>query len=269
MKVHHLNCATLCARVGGGVKNFAPDKLVCHVLLLETSQGLVLVDAGLSQQDMKDPRQLGPVRLALQFSRDLRESAFNQVKALGFSTKDVTHIVPTHLDLDHAGGAVDFPQAQVHVMDLEREEALNPQSRMSRARYRPQHIQAISHWKTYAAQGGETWMNFQGVQRVAGVKEEIFLIPLPGHTKGHFGVAVQDEKGAWLFHCGDAYYDRREVERPGETPLAVRLFRRVVHENYRQAVMTQKKIAETLEQKSVCVFCAHDHSEWVREKGTK
>lgn len=40
MRVHHLNCGTMHPR-------FVPDGLVCHVLLLETAAGLVLVDSGL------------------------------------------------------------------------------------------------------------------------------------------------------------------------------------------------------------------------------
>lgn len=42
---------------------------------------------------------------------------------------------------------------------------------------------------------------------------DIRLIPLPGHTLGHCGVAVQTE-GRWFLHVGDAYYLRRELTDP-------------------------------------------------------
>ncbi len=37
------------------------------------------------------------------------------MKRLGYSINDVRHIILTHLDLDHAGGLHDFPNAAVHV----------------------------------------------------------------------------------------------------------------------------------------------------------
>ena len=36
-------------------------------------------------------------------------------RALGLDPRDVRHIVVTHLDLDHAGGLADFPDAKVHL----------------------------------------------------------------------------------------------------------------------------------------------------------
>ena len=38
MKVHHLNCGTM--------HNLRVTRCVCHVLLVETDNGLVLVDTG-------------------------------------------------------------------------------------------------------------------------------------------------------------------------------------------------------------------------------
>ena len=49
MRVHHLNCG-LMAPLGGalfdGVSAGPTAKLACHCLLIETGQGLVLVDTG-------------------------------------------------------------------------------------------------------------------------------------------------------------------------------------------------------------------------------
>ena len=54
-KVHHLNCASI-----QGISVLG-QHLVCHVLLLETSDaGLVLVDTGLGSADYQDmPSRLG------------------------------------------------------------------------------------------------------------------------------------------------------------------------------------------------------------------
>ncbi len=45
------------------------------------------------------------------------------------------HIVLTHLDVDHAGGLPDFPDARVHVFAREHETMLDP-PRRERRRYR-------------------------------------------------------------------------------------------------------------------------------------
>ena len=46
---------------------------------------------------------------------DPRLTAMRQIERLGFSPREVRHIVMTHLDFDHTGGIEDFPWAAVHV----------------------------------------------------------------------------------------------------------------------------------------------------------
>lgn len=63
MRIHHLNCATMCpygARLiqgQGGL--FSRAYLVCRCLLVETDQGLTLVDTGLGLGDIAGPKRLG------------------------------------------------------------------------------------------------------------------------------------------------------------------------------------------------------------------
>src|SRR3546814_2886084 len=58
---------------------------------------------------------------------------------------------------------------------------------------------------------GERWFGFEAVRDLDGLPPEILLVPLPGHTWGHSGVAVQEDGGGWLLHAGDAYFYRGEV----------------------------------------------------------
>ena len=130
MRVHHLNCITMCppgGRLMDGRRRpkGVPAALVCHTLLLETDQGLVLVDTGFGLEDVRNPRpRLSPFFLNLNRPR-LNEdmTAVRQIERLGFKAEDVRHIVLTHLDFDHAGGLDDFPMARVHVMNDEVEAA--------------------------------------------------------------------------------------------------------------------------------------------------
>ena len=56
--------------------------------------------------------------------------------------------------------------------------------------------------------------------------EEILLIPLPGHTLGHTGVAIRRGEG-WLLHCGDAFFHHGEVQTPPHCPPGLRFFQNV------------------------------------------
>jgi hypothetical protein len=55
VKVHHLNCGTLYP--------FGCGEMVCHVLLVETGNGLMLIDTGFGPKDCDDPtRRVGASR---------------------------------------------------------------------------------------------------------------------------------------------------------------------------------------------------------------
>ena len=95
MRIHHLNCGTMCplARrlINGDGKLFERGKMVCHVLLVEGRDGLTLVDTGYGLADLRAPaKRLGRAFLALT-APALREeeTALRQVEKLGFSAKDV------------------------------------------------------------------------------------------------------------------------------------------------------------------------------------
>ena len=65
--IHHLHCGTLCPICGPlfGQKGLHA-KVVCHCLLVETDQGLVLIDTGLGIQDYLYPQaRLGHMALRL------------------------------------------------------------------------------------------------------------------------------------------------------------------------------------------------------------
>ena len=56
LRVHHLNCGTLRPPggrlVNGSESPRAAARLVCHCLVVETEQGLILVDAGFGERDL-------------------------------------------------------------------------------------------------------------------------------------------------------------------------------------------------------------------------
>ena len=158
MRIHHLNCGSLCPRggklFGGAGGPLSPAPMCCHCLLIEGDDGLILVDSGLGVEDVNEPRRLGFLFNAMVRPRlDVAETALRQVVDLGYRPSDVRHIVPTHLDLDHAGGICDFPDAAVHVFADELRAASHRSTLGERNRYREAQIASVKKWAAVEEEG--------------------------------------------------------------------------------------------------------------------
>ena len=237
--------------------------MVCHCLLIEVGDGLVLVDTGLGLEDIAraSERLSRAFRWAVRPALDPAETAASQVEALGFRRDDVRHIVLTHLDPDHAGGISDFPDATVHVMQAEHRGALTRERAIERSRYRPPQWAHGPRWELHDVRG-EPWHGFEAVRDLPGLPPELLLVPLGGHTRGHAGVAVAVADG-WLLHCGDAYFHRNTLE-GGPLPLGLRCFQAVNQMDRKSRVENQLRLGELAQDHGdqVEVFCAHDASEF-------
>jgi glyoxylase-like metal-dependent hydrolase (beta-lactamase superfamily II) len=272
LRIHHLNCATMCpasARLVNGEGGlFSPATMVCHCLLIETAaHGLVLVDTGLGLGDVRQPRpRLSPFFLDLD-GVQLREeeTALRQVERLGFSARDVRHLVLTHLDFDHAGGIEDFPGATVHVLGAELEAARRDcQGFIGRNRYRPMQWDEGVRWRPYEV-GGEPWFGFASVRDLGGLPPEILLVPLVGHTWGHCGVAVRTRSG-WLLHAGDAYFHRAEMDPAAPScPPGLRAYQRMMEVDRKARLSNQERLRELVQARGseLVVFSGHDAAELV------
>ena len=266
MRIHHLNCGSMCPLgrrlINGEGGWLAPAHMCCHCLLIEGRNGLVLVDTGLGAGDVTDPGRLGkPFLNIVRPKLLLQETAIQQIRDLGLDPRDVRHIVPTHLDLDHAGGLGDFPWAQVHVFRAELDAALSRRSFRERDRYVPAQWAHGPMWSPRDV-SGDTWFGFDAVQALPGCDEEILLVPLTGHTRGHCGVAVRTDRG-WLLHCGDAYFFHGETEVDPSCPVGLRLFQGLVqmHGPSRLANQGRLRALRQAHGDEVTLFCAHDPSE--------
>lgn len=267
MRIHHLNCGTMTPVLGPLLRMrhepATAAHMVCHVLLIETDQGLVLVDSGLGLADVANARQrlggvfLQVVRPVLQEA----DTAHRQIKRLGFDPNDVRHIVLTHLDLDHAGGIADFPQAKIHVLAGEYEAAHAARSLSERNRYRHSQWSHSPDWSLHHAEG-EPWHGFAAARGLEGLPPEILLIPLTGHTRGHAGVAVDTGNG-WLLHAGDAYFHHGQMAAHPVCPVGLQVFQRLMceQEPKRRDNLERLQQLATDTDAGVRVFCAHDPSD--------
>lgn len=264
MKVHHLSCGSFCPLFGSSL---GVPSMVCHCLLIETEKGLVLVDTGMGSDDLAHPyARLGVGFVAgLRPVRDVATTARAQVEALGFSSSDVRHIVLTHMDLDHAGGLADFPQAAVHVMKSEHESAVARRGLHAKMRYQPLQWAHGPTFHTYDVDG-ESFFGFEAVRALVGLPPEILLVPLGGHSAGHAGIAI-DLGDRHLLHCGDAYFHHGEVDpRRPRCPAILRTFQTQVAFDDDKRVQNQGRLRALVTEMParLSVFCAHDPIELER-----
>ena len=245
-------------RLWDGFSHGAFAKLVCHCWLIESEDGLILIDTGIA----RDPaRRAHPMfdKLNRPFVDD-GHCAVTQIERLGFSASDVRHIVMTHLDFDHAGGIIDFPNARLHVMESELVSAQRPRGFVGSRRYLNQQWARARDWQTYRTEG-EPWFGFRAVRQLRGLPPEILLVPLRGHTEGHAGVAVKTDEDGWMLHAGDAYFYRGEmdVEAYRCTP-GCRAYQRFMAVDNPQRLMNQSRLRDLVKTHSdeVRVCSSHD-----------
>ncbi|RKN03862.1 MBL fold metallo-hydrolase [Streptomyces radicis] len=264
MRVHHIDCGAM-RPLGGRLIDDRPGllrrgEMVTHCLLIDTGAQLVLVDTGLGTPSVDGARDwLGRgLVAAFRLGGDAGETAVARVRGLGHDPADVSDIVLTHGDGDHAGGLVDFPDANVHVFAEELRALSAPRTRLERTRYRRAHFAHRPRWIPYE-DAGERWFGFEAVRALKGLPPEILLVPLAGHTRGHAGVAV-DTGAGWLLHAGDSYFHRGELDATSpHCPPGIGLFQRMVESRRRERLANQRHLRELVHDHGdrVTVFSAH------------
>lgn len=158
--------------------------LVTRSLLVETRDGLVLIEAGCG--DKWTDKERAMYALA-------PRTAVDALAEAGVDPREIAHIVLTHLHFDHAAGltAFDgvgttnlvpvFPNARIHVQRTEWEDALANKSTMTRT-YLRSHLEPIA----------------QAVELHEGAMaplDRIELLPTRGHTWGHQSILVRPLAG--------------------------------------------------------------------------
>jgi len=195
MKIHHLNCGSL-------KPPFPGVDAIVYCLLIETSRGLVLIDTGFGTQDYASPSwKMNFFLTWMGTPRNMEETAIHQVQSLSYDPEDVKHIIQTHMHIDHAGGLSDFPWADVHIHETEYQAIFKPRGAMEFA-YIKDHWKHGPKWIRHQEPVVD-WFGFEALPILNTTEADFFFIPLPGHTRGHCGVAI-GKPGNWLLHCGDA-----------------------------------------------------------------
>lgn len=276
MKVHHLNCISTCP-LGGKFMDAGPESLLQrghltnHCLLIESGSDLVLIDTGLGLRDVAHPHsRLSEFFLNL-LSPDFRQemTAYRQIETMGFDPADVKHILLTHLDFDHAGGLDDFPNATIHMLQSERDYAIQQKTWLDRQRFRPQQWGSQERWKFHNPGEGESWYGFNRVHGIEEISSDIVMVPLIGHTFGHAGVAV-NAGNKWLFLTGDAYFYHGEMDlqKPCCTP-GLSFYQTMMEKDRESRLWNQERLRDLKRSHSdsVEIFCSHDVLEFEKLAG--
>lgn len=265
MRIHHLNCGTLCPLcrrlINGDGSLFERGRLVCHSLLIEAGEDrLILVDGGFGLGDCADPARFpGFWRFQAAPRLDPAETAIRQIEAMGRDPRTVSDIVLTHLDRDHCGAMSDFPWARVHVCDLEWRAAHEGAPPVRPGRYlKPQ----FAHGPDFVRHvpGATDWFGIDAVP-VLGEELPMLLVALHGHTPGHCGVAIALDDGKWLLHAGDSFYAMGQIAAPPRPlPVFMRSFeRRAANDDparARSLAHLQRLSCEHGDR--IMIFCSHD-----------
>lgn len=267
MKIHLLNCGScepLCARLferSGSI--FARGHLTFHCLLVETDDGLVLVDTGLGEANLKNLGRSYNWLLRVLFKPvlDPAVTAKAQIIAMGLNPDDVSHIIMTHMDHDHAGGLADFPNAKVHLARAEHVSMSRRRTILEKLRYGPRQI---AHQPRFVMQepAGVRWKGLSEL-RVTNPANElpqgIKLLSLHGHSRGHCGVAIQlSHDEPWVLHVGDAVLHHGELAGRPYCPIGLRLMRTLTRSHKSQWKTSLASVRRLAQEGKVKIICTHD-----------
>ena len=173
-----------------------------HCYLIEHPQGLLLWDSGLSDAIHALP---GHALERGKFRFVVERPLAAQLAEIGVAPGDVRRVAFSHLQIDHAGNAALFPQAEALVQDRE---------------YRMAFGRKAKEWGYVRAD--YAGLAKQPVRRLAGDLDvfgdgRVLLLSAPGHTPGHQVLYVDlpasgplSLSSAPLLLSGDLYYDAQD-----------------------------------------------------------
>lgn len=179
--------------------------------LIDTGEERILVDTGETAK-IHEPGYLpGSGSLfhkALQTRITAEEEINHALNALGYDTKDIHTVVLTHLHGDHAGGLMHFPHAEILVSRAEYEFATSKKG--------PGSGYFVQNWPDWFRPELIEYKN-QAVGEfpssyVLDGKDQITIVPTPGHSVGHQSVIVRDG-GRTYFIGGDLTYNTETLKR--------------------------------------------------------
>jgi N-acyl homoserine lactone hydrolase len=212
-------------------------------------EGTVLVDTG-PAADVNAEDYYGCDKFnAVFYKRNLRitvsseETLAARLTAAGIKPSEVTKLVVTHFHADHIGNVDLVPQAAFYTGEGNWPKHVGSFTcRIKSGR--------VPDSPTYANSGIEGFDQSMALTRDG----KVHIVPLPGHTPGHVGVAVTDGGRTWLM-AGDATFDQGQSERGALAGVT---------QDFDRAVGSQLLLSRLWKQPNFVVLPAHDASVFER-----
>jgi glyoxylase-like metal-dependent hydrolase (beta-lactamase superfamily II) len=215
--------------------------------LVEHPDGHVVLDSGAHHQIVHMlPRFFR--RLAI-FEMTPEDEMGPQLRRRGLRPDDVALVIPTHLDVDHAGGISHFPNARFLV---HRPEHAYASTFAGKQRFAPRLWPEWFAPTLYDLQP-EPFGPFPSSFKVA-ERRDVTIVPTYGHSVAHVGIVIKSHDVS-LFFAGDHMLTQdwfiRDVKR--------RRYAHSVHfHSRREAIQTSKRIAEFIKQTPTILVPSHD-----------
>lgn len=166
--------------------------LVAWPILVRTQKHLVLIETGLGNKLNDKQKKIYRIRKDWSLTEELA--------VLGIRREDISHVIQTHFDWDHAGGVImqnaagglelTFPKARHILQQKEWDDVLNPNSRTV---------------NTYWPVNNELLHGKENLELLNGDREivpGISVIHTAGHNSGHQIVRIESQ-GELALHLGD------------------------------------------------------------------
>jgi N-acyl homoserine lactone hydrolase len=219
------------------------------VFAVEHPEGVIVVDTGPAAEINDagyfdcDKRNAWFYQRNMRFAVPPNEMLGARLQQAGIEPSRVNRLVITHFHADHVGGVHLLPQARAYT---------GPD-------HWPHHVGAFT---CRLPLGFEPVPVAFKPEPVVGLSQshaltsdgKVRIVPLPGHTPGHVGLAVSDGGRTWLM-AGDATFDEGQTDRGAVTGVS---------QDIGQARVTQGVLKQTLAQRGVVLLPSHDPTVFMR-----
>jgi N-acyl homoserine lactone hydrolase len=181
-----------------GTLVFAGFEVPVPFFVISHPEGNVIVDGGNPLAVARDPRaHLGPLADVFEVHMTEEDHCVAQLERRGIDTTAITHIVQTHLHMDHTGALGHFPNATVtvHERELEAARAAKPfQNGYVRADIDRDDID---------------WQPVSAAHDLFG-DGTIRLLETPGHSAGHMSILLALQQTGAVLLTADAADNRAQ-----------------------------------------------------------
>jgi N-acyl homoserine lactone hydrolase len=214
--------------------------------LIEHEKGLVLFDTGIAPEALDDPVAVWGQELAdaLHVVGTPEQKLTTQIETLGYTLSDVTHVVTSHLHLDHCGGVHHFPDAKHYIGEGEMAFAYWP-TPISAFCFVQDHLRQIRSFN---------WIEVPGYDVDLFGDGSLVIMYMPGHTPGELSLKVRLASRTFLL-TGDAVHLRAALDAEYHYPLDW---------DTRLALNSVRRIKRLAESEDLSVWINHDPGDWAQ-----